>query len=56
MTVTVMMFPCSSLRQERCALKHVMPAGATAACTHIREYVFAVFKKLYEILGLHDVR
>ena len=35
MTVTVMMFLCLALCQERCAWKHVMPASAMVACTHI---------------------
>ena len=31
----VMMFSCSALCQERCAWKHVVPASAMVACTHI---------------------
>ena len=35
MTVTVMMFSCLALCQERCAWQHVMPASAVVACSHI---------------------
>ena len=33
--MTVMMFSCSALCQERCAWQHVMPASAMVACMHI---------------------
>ena len=40
MTVTVMMFSCLELCQERCAWQHVMPASAMVACTRIILHIF----------------